>query len=357
MKKAYLVLSDGHIFTGERFGAERDAVAELIFSTGTGGYIETLTDPSCYGQIMVQTFPLIGNYGMIPEDAQSARCYVSGYVVREHCEFPSNFRSRGTLDAYLKEQDVPGICGIDTRQLTRILREHGTMNAKITAELTPQIQAELDAYAIRDGLKHVSVTKPKLFSAKKEKKFNVVALDYGVKRAMINELTLRGCETKLMPFDTSAEAVLEQKPDGVFLSNGPGDPRINTFSIAQVKQLLGKVPVFGICFGHQLLSLAVGADVIKMKYGHHGGNQPARELETGKIYITAQNHNYEIISKSILACGGKVNFENANDLSCEGAEYPDLGAYSVQFHPEACAGPRDTRFVFDRFIEMMGGKR
>ena len=353
MKKGYLILQDGQVFEGVRFGAETDTVGELVFTTGMCGYVETLTDPSYAGQIVMQTYPLIGNYGIIREDFEGA-CCVKGYVVREYCDTPSNFRTDCDLDTYLKEQDVPGLCGVDTRELTRIIREHGVMNAaicdEIPADLTP-----IETYAVTGVVEAVSCKEPSVHPAEGEERFRVSLLDYGAKRNIVRELQKRGCTVTVLPASTSAEEILTADPDGVMLSNGPGDPAENVYQIEQIRKLLGKVPMFGICLGHQLTALAAGGSTYKLKYGHRGVNQPVRDVEGVRTYITSQNHGYAVDSDTVKL--GKVRFANANDGTCEGIDYPELKAFTVQFHPEACTGPKDTSFLFDRFVELMKGGR
>ena len=353
MKKGYLILQDGQVFEGVRFGAETDTVGELVFTTGMCGYVETLTDPSYAGQIVMQTYPLIGNYGIIREDFEGA-CCVKGYVVREYCDTPSNFRPDCDLDTYLKEQGVPGLCGVDTRELTRIIREHGVMNAaicdEIPADLTP-----VASYAITGVVEAVSCKEPDRYPAEGEECFRVSLLDYGAKRNIVRELQKRGCTVTVLPASTSAEEILAAGPDGVMLSNGPGDPAENTYQIEQIRKLLGKVPMFGICLGHQLTALAAGGSTYKLKYGHRGVNQPVRDLNGVRTYITSQNHGYAVDGDTVKL--GKVRFVNANDGTCEGIDYPELKAFTVQFHPEACTGPKDTTFLFDRFVELMKGGR
>ena len=350
MKKGYLILQDGQVFEGVRFGAETDTVGELVFTTGMCGYVETLTDPSYAGQIVMQTYPLIGNYGIIREDFEGA-CCVKGYVVREYCDTPSNFRTDCDLDTYLKEQGVPGLCGVDTRELTRIIREHGVMNAaicdEIPADLTP-----IKTYAITGVVEAVSCKEPDRYQAEGEERFRVSLLDYGAKRNIVRELQKRGCTVTVLPATTSAEEILAADPDGVMLSNGPGDPAENTYQIEQIRKLLGKVPMFGICLGHQLTALA---STYKLKYGHRGVNQPVRDLNGVRTYITSQNHGYAVDGDTVKL--GKVRFVNANDGTCEGIDYPELKAFTVQFHPEACTGPKDTSFLFDQFVELMKGGR
>ncbi len=355
MQTAYLVLSNGQVFEGKRFGAPGSPTGELVFTTGMCGYVETLSDPSYYGQIVLQTFPLIGNYGIIKADMESRKSYVTAYIVREVCEEPSNFRAGGTLDAFLKEQNVPGLYDVDTREITKIIRETGVMNARIVDEVMEASSHGLSDFVIENAVASVSETFLRLYPAIGEKRRRVALLDCGAKRNIVRELCKRGCEVLLLPYDTTAETLLSYKPDGVMLSNGPGDPVENVGVIREIKKLLNRVPIFGICLGHQLLALASGGQTIKLKYGHRGANQPVRDVETGRVYITSQNHGYAVVSDSLAHCGAKLRLHNANDMTCEGVDYPDIGAFSVQFHPEACAGPQDTAILFDRFIDLMGG--
>ena len=350
--KRYLVLADGTTFEGEAFGADVSSIGELVFTTNMCGYIETLTDPSYYGQIVTQTFPLIGNYGVIEADFEG-ECCVKGYVVREWCHQPSNFRAECDVDAFLKARGVPGICGVDTRELTKILREHGVMNAMLTDSL-PGDQEAIRSYAVTDAVASVTTGERALYPPMGEKRFDVTLIDYGAKANIVRELQRRGCAVTVVPASTSAEAILSGHPDGVMLSNGPGDPAENTACIGEIRRLMGRVPMFGICLGHQLLALAAGGETIKLKYGHRGANQPCRDLVTGRTYITSQNHGYAVVSDTLKGVG-QVRFVNANDQTCEGVDYPEYNAFTVQFHPEACAGPKDTGFLFDRFIELMGG--
>lgn len=348
MKKKYLVLENGTVFEGYAFGAEKQSIGELVFTTGMNGYLETLTDESYYGQIVMQTFPMIGNYGVIPADFEG-KCSVKGYVVREWCLHPSNFRSEETLDAFLKKSGIPGIFGVDTRAVTKIIREHGVMNAVLCDEV-PQDLSDVKAYKIIGAVEAVS-TKEMCFYPAENEKFRVSLLDYGAKKNIIRELNKRGCTVTVLPASASAETVLAEKPDGVMLSNGPGDPAENLYQIGQLKKLCGKVPMFGICLGHQLLALANGAKTEKLKYGHRGVNQPVKETAGNRTYISSQNHGYAVVSDTVK--NGTVSFVNANDGTCEGIEYPGLHAFSVQFHPEACSGPHDTAFLFDRFMGLM----
>ena len=352
MKKAYLVLKNGRIFEGYSFGAENKAIGELVFTTSMVGYLETLTDPSYKGQIVIQTFPLIGNYGVIPEDFEGKPA-LSGYVVREFSENPSNFRSEYTLDKFLKDNGIPAICGVDTRELTRILREEGVTTAAICFEPLNDL-AELQRFVLSDAVPAVSRKEPEIYEAEGEKKYSVVLIDYGAKQNIVRSLTKRGCSVTVVPFDTSAEDILSLSPDGIMLSNGPGNPEDNKYQIEQIKKLIGKAAIFGICLGHQLTALAMGAKTVKLKYGHRGANQPVKDLIGGRTFITTQNHGYAVVSDSIPV-NAVLSYINANDGSCEGIIYPDKNCFTVQFHPEACAGPHDTAFLFDKFTDMMGG--
>ena len=342
----YLVLENGRAFAGKPIGCWKDeTIGELVFTTGMTGYLETLTDPSYAGQIILQTFPLIGNYGVISPDFEG-ECLAKGYVVREICEEPSNFRSEGTLDAFLKEQKVPGICGIDTRAVTRILREQGTMNA-ILCKTIPEDLSAVQAYRIENTVSEASCKTLQEYAGDGP---HVVLIDYGANRNIIRCLVKRGCRVTVVPHDTSAEEVLAGKPDGIMLSNGPGNPEDNIYEIEQIRKLIGKVPLFGICLGHQLTALATGGQTVKLKYGHHGANQPVTDGK--RTWISSQNHNYAVVTESLHHKATEL-FQNANDGSCEGLEYPGLNCFTVQFHPEACGGPHDTEFLFDRFMKMM----
>ena len=345
-----MVLGSGEVYEGQRIGAGGDSIGELVFTTGMEGYLETLTDPSYAGQIIMQTFPLIGNYGVIPEDFEGAPV-ARGYVVRELCDAPSNFRSEYALDMFLKNNNIPGICGIDTREITKLIREHGVVNAKICAQ-PPKNLDEINSFTVTGVVEQVSCKEKFTVPAAGEKLYSVALIDYGAKKNIIRCLCKRGCEVTVYPCTTTAEEILASDPDGIMLSNGPGDPAENTFCIAQIRKLLGKKPVFGICLGHQLTALAMGGETIKLKYGHRGGNQPAHQTNGRRTYITSQNHGYAVVSRSLEGVGREI-FVNANDGSCEGMEYPGMNCFTVQFHPEACSGPKDTEYLFDRFIAMM----
>ncbi len=350
MKKAYLVLQNGQVYEGFRFGADGDSLGELVFTTGMGGYLETLTDPSYYGQIVIQTFPLMGNYGVIPADFEGVP-RLRAYVVREWCPAPSNFRSEGDLDSFLKARGIPGLYGVDTRLLTRTLRDEGVMNALICDEVPEDLSA-IAAYRVTDALAAVSRGEKEVCVPEGRVRHRVALLDYGMKGNILRELVRRSCEVTVYPASAPAEELLSCGYEGLMLSNGPGDPAENVFQIAQLRKLLGKLPLFGICLGHQLTALAAGGSTYKLKFGHRGVNQPVRVPGSHRTYITSQNHGYAVADG---VPGGEVSFVNANDDSCEGVDYPSLRAFTVQFHPEACAGPRDTAFLFDRFISLMEG--
>ena len=369
MGKAFLILADGTVFEGKSIGAQGKTIGETVFTTGMTGYLETLTDPSYFGQIVTQTFPLIGNYGVIPSDAESMQSWVRGYIVREICDLPNNFRCQKTLDEYLKEQNIVGICGIDTRALTKKLRESGVMNGMLLSgneadafsdEVLINYIEEIKQYKIRLAVESVSISKKDITNSnnlEKNKSNNkvkkVVLWDFGAKANIARELYKRGCEIITVPYDTSAKEITDINPDGIMLSNGPGDPSDNTKIIQEIAKLCeSNIPIFGICLGHQLLALARGATTSKLKYGHRGGNHPVKNLETGRVYITSQNHGYAVEAQS-LPSFAKMSFMNVNDGTCEGVKYCDIPAFSVQFHPEACGGPKDTNFLFDDFIKLM----
>jgi carbamoyl-phosphate synthase small subunit len=357
-QSSFIVLENGQVFKGESFGAAKEAVGEIVFTTGMTGYLETLTDPSYYGQIVVQTFPLIGNYGVIPDDFESSSPKLKAYIVREYCQFPSNFRSEGELDSFLKMHSIVGVCGIDTRELTKIIRESGVMNTKITTTIDDidGILAEINNYKIIDavqkvGAREISVTKGAPGG------YKVVLWDFGAKENIRRELIKRGCEVVTVPALTTAENIVDLKPDGIMLSNGPGDPADNKEIIKELAALANSgIPIFGICLGHQLLALAQGAKTAKLKYGHRGANQPVKDLKTGRVYITSQNHGYAVVNDTLPATAS-ISFLNANDGTCEGIEYQNMPAFSVQFHPEASAGPLDTNFLFERFINLIREER
>lgn len=352
--KRYLVLENGKVFEGEAFGAEGEVIAEIVFTTSMTGYIETLTDPSYKGQAVLQTFPLIGNYGMITPDMEGGASYVSAYIVREICDGPSNFRCESNLEVFLREQNIPGLKGIDTRALTKVLRDHGTMNGMICDDPSHADIEMIKAYRIIRPVGEVSVKEEKVFESEGEKKFDVAVMDYGIKRNIIRCLLKRGCRVTLLPHDTDAARIRELGPDGLFLSNGPGDPEDNTEAISTLREIANdKIPTMGICLGHQLLALAHGFGTSKLKYGHRGANHPVKDINTGRIYITSQNHGYAVVDESVDRDKAQPWFINVNDNTNEGLLYAGEPSISVQFHPEACGGPKDSEELFDRFIRMM----
>ncbi len=350
-KKVYLTLQNGKSFQGFRFGANGSVKGELVFSTGMVGYVEALTDPSYFGQIVVQTFPLIGNYGVMKTDVESDRAWVSAYVVREYCETPSNFRMEDTLDSYLKEQGVVGIYGVDTRELTKILREEGVQNAAISDKpLKPEELEALASYAVKDAVKTVA-KKEKAFFKADDAKYTVALWNFGTKNSTVKNLLAQGCDVISMPADSTADELLALGADGVVLGDGPGDPAENEKIVDETKKLLGKIPVFGIGLGHQLVALACGAKTQKQKYGHRGGNQPVKCVENGKVYISTQNHGFEVVSQSVTQ--GKIIFTNVNDSSCEGIEYESLRALTTQFVPEACSIGSPENILYKMFFALM----
>lgn len=382
MSKAFLVLADGTVYEGQSIGAKGISIGETVFTTGMTGYLETLTDPSYFGQIVTQTFPLIGNYGVIPEDYESKKSWVRGYIVRELCDLPSNFRCDGDLNSFLKNQNIVGICGIDTRALTKKLREAGVMNGIIisNSDETPivndELLAKIKAYRVEKSVETVSSKELKVKNEElrmydevsknwpetnhnifhSDKKIKIVLWDFGAKHNIQRELEKRGAEVLVVPYSYTAEDILKLNPDGIMLSNGPGDPSDNVGIIGEIKKLCESgIPIFGICLGHQMLALARGAKTSKLKYGHRGGNHPVKDMETGKVYISSQNHGYAVENDTLPAYA-KLAFINSNDGTCEGVTYTDIPAFSVQFHPEACGGPHDTNYLFDKFVKLIEEK-
>lgn len=356
-QKIFLVLADGSVFEGMSFGAKHACLGEVVFTTAMTGYMETLTDPSYHGLIVVQTFPLIGNYGVISSDCESEKPHVSGYIVREWCEVPSNFRSEGDIDTFLKSNNIVGLYGIDTRALTRKLREHGVMNGAIVedkSEINDALMKKLQDYAVKNAVEAVSPQKP-VKDSEEEHRFHVALWDLGAKGSIEKELIKRGCKVTRVDYTATADEVAALQVDGVLISNGPGDPVNNPKVVAEVgKWLEKKIPTMGICLGHQMMALSQGAKTEKLKYGHRGENQPVREYPNGEIYITSQNHGYTV-SLENLPSHLSVLYDNVSDGTCEGLAFRGYPAFSVQFHPEAAGGPLDTGFLFDRFIAMMGG--
>ena len=355
----YLFLENGAVFRGRPFGKSGQVIAEIVFTTAMTGYLETLTDPSYYGQMVVQAFPLIGNYGVIPADFEAEQPALKGYIVRSWCQVPSNFRSVEDLDTFLLSKGIVGLWDIDTRALVKIIREHGVMNALLSDDPAPDeaTLSKLRAYRIDRAVQAVSRSAANVARAESAKR-HVALWDFGAKRNIARELNKRGCDVTILPAHTTAEEILALKPDGLMLSNGPGDPAENTNIIRELGKLCEtKLPIFGICLGHQLLALARGGETMKLKYGHRGANQPVQEIASKKVYITSQNHGYAVKTGEFLPKQTRMSFQNLNDGTCEGMVYLDIPAFSVQFHPEACGGPLDTRYLFDRFIELMDGAR
>lgn len=356
-KTGCLVLENGMIFRGRRIGAQNNTVAEVVFATGMNGYLETLTDPSYYGQAVVQTFPLIGNYGVIPADFESQKAHLSAYLVSEICDAPSNFRCGGTLSEWLAEQQIPALCGVDTRTLTRVLREHGTMNGMICDVPDDADFSQIRAYRVKDAVLHT--TCPAAYTlGEADAAYHVALLDFGAKANIARSLIRRGCRVTVLPADAKAEDIAALQPDGIMLSNGAGDPADNPEIIAELQRIMRLgIPIMAICLGHQLLALANGIPTEKLKFGHRGANQPVLDLETNRMAVTSQNHGYQVqYDPNNAHCRETAGllFKNLNDNTCEGLRYRHIPALSVQFHPEACAGPQDTEYLFDEFAEMMG---
>ncbi|MCI5937546.1 MAG: carbamoyl phosphate synthase small subunit [Eubacterium sp.] len=362
--KAYLILEDGTVFTGKSIGSTKEVISEIVFNTSMTGYLEVLTDPSYAGQAVVMTYPLIGNYGICRQDMEAKGSHTDGFIVRELSRLGSNFRNEQSIQDFLVEQDIPGIEGIDTRALTKILREKGTMNGMITTEYPVDLDAvlfKIKEYSVT-GVVNKVTTKTQIqykpgdlgtdASVAVTKK--VAILDVGTKFNIARCLLKRGCEVTIFPAQTKAEEILATDPDGIMLTNGPGDPKECVEVIAELKKLYqSDVPIFAICLGHQLMALANGCDTEKMKYGHRGANHPVKDLETGKVYISSQNHGYVVKDDSIPSDIAEVAFVNVNDNTVEGLKYKNKKIFTVQFHPEACAGPKDSEVLFDRFIKMM----
>ena len=352
--KAFLILEDGTVFTGTSIGSTKEVVSEIVFNTSMTGYLEVLTDPSYAGQAVVMTYPLIGNYGICYEDMESERPWLDAFIVRELSRLPSNFRSQDTIQNFLLKYDIPGIAGIDTRALTKILREKGTMNGCITTNENynmDEIQARLAAYTTGKVVEKVTCKEKYVLEGEGPK---VALLDLGAKRNIARNLNKRGCEVTVYPALTTAEEILAANPDGIMLSNGPGDPKECVTIIEEIKKLYhSDVPIFAICLGHQLMALANGADTYKMKYGHRGGNHPVRDLSTGRVYISSQNHGYVVDTEHLDPKIAVPAFENVNDGTNEGLAYTGKNIFTVQYHPEACPGPQDSGYLFDRFMKMM----
>ncbi len=364
---ALLVLSDGTSYRGVSMGAPGEFFGEVCFNTSMAGYQEILTDPSYAGQMVNMTYPLIGNYGVNPEDFESDRVYMGGFIVRESSRLASNWRSSGDLDDFLVKNGVVGLEGIDTRALTRHIRTRGAMEGGLSSlDLDPESLLEKVERAPGlvglDLVEGVTIREPYVWEEGLDSPpdHEVVAFDFGIKRNILRLLNSHGCRVTVVPADTTADGVLALEPDGVFLSNGPGDPAAVTYAIEAIRALLGRKPIFGICLGHQLLGLALGGSTYKLKFGHRGANQPVMHGATGRVEITAQNHGFAVDTTSLSDCQfGKVELThwNLNDETSEGISCDEVGAFSVQYHPEACPGPHDSRYLFDRFVETMKGWR
>lgn len=354
--EGYLVLENGEIFEGERIGFNVDTACEVVFTTAMAGYIETFTDPSFAGQGIVMTYPLIGNYGVIPEDYESEGIYAKAIFIHEMAEFESNFRTKLNLNKFLIENRVPGLTNINTRKLTKILRDSGTMRGYLTSNINnmEEIMKKIKEYKIENIVKKVTSKTIKSYGRTKPKQ--VALLDFGFKHNIVNSLLRRDVGVTVYPADTSAEMILATRPDGIMLSNGPGDPEECLEQIETLKKLYKtNIPIFGICLGHQLMGIATGAKTAKLKYGHRGPNHPVKDLETGKVYITSQNHGYYILEESINPEIAEVSHINLNDGTVEGLRYKNKNIFTVQYHPEACPGPEDTQYLFDEFINLVKG--
>jgi carbamoyl-phosphate synthase, small subunit len=352
--KAYLILEDGSVYEGENVGALREAVSEIVFNTSMTGYLEVMTDPSYAGQAVVMTYPLIGNYGICYEDMESYRPWIDGLIVRELSEVASNFRNEDSIQNFLIKNNIPCICGIDTRDLTKRLREHGTMNGFITVDsffVVEKILQRIKEYSVKGVVKRTSTKETYSLPGKGKR---VVLIDFGAKKNIARQLQKRGCEVIVVPCDTKAKEILKLKPDGIMLSNGPGDPKENVDIIKEIKKLYDTdIPIFAICLGHQLMALATGANTYKLRYGHRGGNHPVKDLETGRTYISSQNHGYAVDESTLDKNICVPAFVNVNDGTNEGLRYINKKIFTVQYHPEACPGPRDSSYLFDKFIKMM----
>ena len=352
--KAFLILEDGTVFTGTSIGSKKEIISEIVFNTSMTGYLEVLTDPSYAGQAVCMTYPLIGNYGICHEDQESLRPWPDGYIVRELSRMPSNFRSEDTIQNFLKQYDIPGIAGIDTRALTKLLREKGTMNGMITTDAAYKLEEiipRLKAYNTGKVVERVTCEEKTVLKGEGPK---VALMDFGAKDNIAKSLNERGCEVTIYPALTKSDEILKTNPYGIMLSNGPGDPKECTSIIEEIKKLYdSEVPIFAICLGHQLMALATGADTKKMKYGHRGGNHPVKDLETGRVYISSQNHGYVVDTDTLNPEIAVPAFINVNDKTNEGLKYTGKNIFTVQFHPEACPGPQDSGYLFDRFLKMM----
>lgn len=356
--KAFLILEDGTVFEGIHIGADKEIISEIVFNTSMAGYVEVLTDPSYAGQAVCMTYPLIGNYGVCREDMESGRAWPDGFIVRELSRTASNFRKDITIQEFLSEQGIPGIAGIDTRALTKILRKKGTMNGMITSDTSYNLNtilSKLKEYSTGKVVEKVTCSqKHEIKASGKPIGKRVALLDFGSKENIARSLSRRGCDVIVYPALTKAEEILKDRPDGIMLSNGPGDPKECQSIIMEIRKLYETdIPIFAICLGHQLMALATGADTFKMKYGHRGGNHPVKDLATGRVYISSQNHGYVVDTDKLDPKVAVPAFVNVNDGTNEGLSYVGKKIFTVQYHPEACPGPQDSGYLFDRFIKMM----
>ncbi|MFZ3576536.1 carbamoyl phosphate synthase small subunit [Virgibacillus sp. DJP39] len=353
MTKRQLILEDGTIFSGEGFGSSRKRSGEIVFNTGMTGYQEVITDPSYCGQIVMMTYPLVGNYGINRDDFETVTPFIHGFVAKEVTEYPSNFRSEESLSSYLEANDIPGISGIDTRKLTKIIRKHGTMKA-IIADASESEEELLNELAnepeMTNQVELTSAVKPYVVPGRGHR---IVLVDFGMKHGILRELTKRNCHVTVVPYNYSAENILRLKPDGIMLTNGPGDPKDVPESIEMVREVLGKKPLFGICLGHQLFALACGADTEKMKFGHRGANHPVKDLKLDKTYLTSQNHSYAVRKNTLNKTDLILTQIALNDNTVEGIKHKTFPAFTVQYHPESSPGPEDTNHLFDQFMTMI----
>ncbi|MBD8068364.1 carbamoyl phosphate synthase small subunit [Bacillus sp. PS06] len=351
--KRQLVLEDGTVFVGEGFGSTEDTIGEVVFNTGMTGYQEILSDPSYCGQIVTLTYPLIGNYGINRDDFESINPAINGFIVKEVCDHPSNFRNQFTLDEYFKSKNIPGLAGIDTRKLTRIIRQHGALKGAfcgIDANVE-EVVARLKGHTLpTDQVESVSTKRAYPSPGRGHR---VVLVDYGMKHGILRELNNRDCDVIVVPYNVTAEEVLALSPDGIMLSNGPGDPKSVPQALDMITGVLGKVPLFGICLGHQLFALANGADTEKLKFGHRGSNHPVKDLSTGKVAITSQNHGYTVNEESLINTQLEVTHIALNDGTVEGLRHKEYPAFTVQYHPEASPGPEDANSLFNEFLQMI----
>jgi carbamoyl-phosphate synthase small subunit len=356
--QAILVLEDGSVFKGNSFGASSEALGEIVFNTSMAGYQEIITDPSYKGQIVMMTYPLIGNYGINKEDVESRRPFLEGFVVKEYSKIASNWRKDQGLGEYLKANNIPAIEGVDTRKLTLRIREKGSMKAILSVldfdenSLIKKVNADPGLIGL-DLVKEVTIPKKYVYARIKDAKFKVVVLDCGVKYNILRELLRHKCQVIVMPARSSAKEILSAHPDGVLLSNGPGDPAAVDYVVKSVSGLIGQVPIFGICLGHQMLGLALGGATYKLKFGHHGANHPVKDLKTGKVYITSQNHGFCVDIDSLPKKDIQLTHMNLNDGTLEGFRHKKLPIFSVQFHPEAAPGPQDAEYLFAEFTRLM----